>query len=58
MTILVLVLGNHIIELTSWLTVQDIAIYLMTFVSLYSCVDYFITNGKVLKGSMAKQDKK
>ena len=58
MTILVLVLGNHIIELTNWLTVQDIAIYLMTFVSLYSCVDYFITNGKVLKGSMAKQDKK
>ena len=57
MTILVLVLGDNIIELTSWLSVQDIAIYLMTFVSLYSCVDYFVVNGKILKGSMAKQSK-
>ena len=57
MTILILVLGKNIVEITSWLTVQDIAIYLMTFVSLYSCVDYFIANRGVLKGSMAKQDK-
>lgn len=57
MTILILVLGKNIVEITSRLTVQDIAIYLMTFVSLYSCVDYFIANRGVLKGSMAKQDK-
>ena len=54
MTILLLVLGTKIIAITSWLSVQDIAVYLMLIVGVYSGVEYFITNRNVLKGSMGK----
>ena len=54
MTILLLVLGTKIIVITSWLSVQDIAVYLMLIVGVYSGVEYFITNRNVLKGSMGK----
>ena len=52
MTILLLVLGTNIIELTSWFSVQDMAVYLMLIVGVYSGVEYFITNRKVFKGSL------
>lgn len=55
-TILILVLGDNMISLFAGITLQDVGIYLMIFVSLYSCVDYFITNKGVLKGSMSKQN--
>ena len=54
LTILLLVLGTKIIVITSWLSVQDIAVYLMLIVGVYSGVEYFITNRNVLKGSMGK----
>jgi CDP-diacylglycerol--glycerol-3-phosphate 3-phosphatidyltransferase len=52
MTILLLVLGTNIVSLTSWLTLQDLAVYLMVIVAVYSGVEYFIVNGKIFKGSL------
>ncbi|MBQ7624383.1 MAG: CDP-diacylglycerol--glycerol-3-phosphate 3-phosphatidyltransferase [Clostridia bacterium] len=37
-------------------TLQWLCVFLMTLLSLVSCVDYFIRNGHVLKGSLSKKE--
>ena len=52
MTILLLVLGTKVVALTSWLSLQNLAVYLMVIVAVYSGVEYFVVNGKIFKGSL------
>ncbi len=38
------------------ITLQGLCVFLMTLLSLISCMDYFIRNGHVLKGSLSKKE--
>ena len=49
---IMLLLWDKAIPVCCCVSVQDILVYAMTAISLYSCVDYFIKNSYVLKGEI------
>lgn len=55
--ILIFVLGDDMLSFSATATVQTVTVYIMAAVSVISCVDYFITNRGVLRGSLDVQKK-